>query len=125
MTYTIPVPVWDTRVHILLWPPDLRAQLATLGIVGRDADEMTEDCDDAIAWTTPRSEGVIVVKKAATGAALIGTLAHEAFHVVHSMLQERGVKLRDRDGNEAHAYLLGYLMEEMVKAGLDTAPQAP
>jgi len=125
VTYVIPIPVWYTKVHILLWPPDLRAQLAALGITGKDADEMIIDDNDAITWTTPRSEGVIVVKREQSGAALIGTLAHEVFHVVHSMLQERAVKLRDNDSNEAHAYLIGYLMEEIVKViPLDKPAQA-
>ncbi|KKN66087.1 hypothetical protein LCGC14_0475650 [marine sediment metagenome] len=44
----------------------------------------------------------------------ITCLAHEVFHVVHWIMKYKGIYLSD-DSNEAYAYLLEYLMEEIME----------
>lgn len=42
----------------------------------------------------------------------VSQLAHECFHVAHSILQDRGMKLSD-DSEEAYAYLIQFLFNKM------------
>ena len=44
----------------------------------------------------------------------IADLAHEVFHVVHWIMKYKGIYLSD-DSEEAYAYLLEYLMEEIME----------
>lgn len=124
MTHSIFIPIYDTKCHILLWPKDPVAELIKVGLSDSQAREMIADTCQAITWTNDASEGIVLLNKRVEGAVLWGTIAHELFHAVHSMLQERGLKLRDGDANEAHAYLLGWLLEEAFKTiALDKGAQ--
>ena len=44
----------------------------------------------------------------------LGTIAHECLHACNFILQSRGV-LADRHNDEPDAYLLGYLVDHVVK----------
>lgn len=44
-----------------------------------------------------------------------GTLQHEIFHAVTMFLQRRGFKLKQGYSDEAYAYLIGYITEEVYK----------
>jgi hypothetical protein len=114
VTHSITIPIWDSRLHILLWPNDLPAALTAVSLT-EGADEIIDEDCEAITQLNDISEPVIVIKKECEGATLTGLLAHEVFHAVQDLLDERGVKLSKKGNNEAHAYLIGWIMEEAVK----------
>ena len=45
---------------------------------------------------------------------LHNAIAHELFHVVHLLLEQKGFKLTD-ESQEAYSYLIGYLTEEIYR----------
>ncbi len=45
----------------------------------------------------------------------LGTIAHEVFHIVDYILQGIGMKHKLYTSDEAYAYLIGYLMEEITR----------
>ena len=50
---------------------------------------------------------------------LISTIAHEADHIVSFIFKRVGIKL-DLDNDEPHAYLLGYIVEQIYKIYINT-----
>lgn len=115
MTHSIHIPVWDTHCHVLLWPKNLRGALKRLKVPPKDIDDVEKEDCTAITFDNDKGEAVILVKHPMPRAELIGTLAHEAFHAADHLLADRDVFLRRGDHNEPHAYLIGYIVEEMAK----------
>jgi hypothetical protein len=117
MTSHLPlyIPVWDTHCHIILWPKDMRAALKRAKVSDTDIAEVIEESCRGITFTNVKDEAVIVIKEKMGRAELIGTIAHEAFHATDILLSERDVFLRRGDHNEAHAYLLGWIVEQAAK----------
>jgi hypothetical protein len=109
----IHVPVWDTYCHIFLYHKDLATALKKVKVAPDHITEIIEEQCCAITMETEDAAVVIVVKKKMDRAALIGTLAHESFHAAHMLLAQRDVVLRHKDNNEPHAYLLGFLVEQI------------
>lgn len=114
MIHSIKIPIWDTYLHILLWPSDLPAALTEVGLTEGAPEIIKEDCH-AITQLNDRSEPVITIKTECHGPALIGLLGHEIFHAAQDVLHARGVNFSQRGNNESHAYLIGWLMEEATK----------
>ncbi len=115
MTHSIYIPVWDTHCHIILWPKDLRGALKRIKVRPKDIEEVVKEDCAAITFDNERGDAVIVVKKRVSRPELVGTLAHESFHTVDCLLADRDVFLRRGDHNESHAYLIGFLMEQVYK----------
>lgn len=112
---TIRVPIWDTYLYILFHDNALKARLKRLSLRRKDIKRAVKGKYDAITFFTKIGESVIVFKKYTPYPETIGTLGHEVFHVAQDILEERGVYLRKHGFNEAHAYLVGYLMEEALR----------
>ncbi len=122
MTHSIFIPIWDCQLHLMLWPQDPRAALIAAHVKEDDIDEWLTDDDLAITELNGHGHPFILITEERKGSTLTGLLAHELFHVVQKMLAHRGVDLSNKTNNEAHAYLLGWLMEEVMKV-LDKGAQ--
>lgn len=58
---------------------------------------------------------VIAFSKREVAARDVGVIAHESFHCVRNALRRRGLSC-DGDGDEAHAYALGWLTNKIAVA---------
>ena len=57
----------------------------------------------------------IRIRKLPETAGEFGTLSHEVFHVVATLLEHIGMELKVLVSDEAYAYLIGYLTEQIYK----------
>jgi hypothetical protein len=65
----------------------------------------------------PRKEThVIAFSKREHQARDVGVIAHEAFHCVRNALRRRAITTDGGDGEEAHAYALGWLTNRITEA---------
>lgn len=112
---TIYIPVWDAHVYILEANDPIRKKLAKLGVKKEDIDDVMDGSSEADAICSDNGDGIIVLQEKLPPARKIATLAHEVFHITQCMLGVRGVKLSNETDNEAHAYLIGYIMEKVVE----------
>lgn len=62
-----------------------------------------------------RERHVIAFSKRSAASSDVGEIAHEAFHCVRNALRRRGLSC-DGDGDEAHAYALGWLTNRIAEA---------
>ncbi len=115
MKVTIPLDVWDSQCHVLLWPDDLAAELDKLDIEEEGKEFLMEQDYEGITTLNDRNEPVIVIRAVVERTELLGLLAHESFHAASMLLEVCGVKLSKKGNNEAHAYLIGYIVREVVK----------
>jgi len=111
---SIRIPIWDTYLYILPYAKGLKKRLKKLGVKPRQVRFAVKGRYDA---TTLAAEyaAVIVVQPHLGRRARVNALSHEVFHVAQDILADRGVYLRKNDTNESHAYLVGYLMGELIK----------
>ena len=115
-SFSVSVPVWDTQVDVLFRQPNLASRLEKLNVIEEDIKDALENDYEGITLRTKNSRAVVIVLEPIKDFPyLIGLLSHEMFHAAHHILHESGVSLRDRDANESHAYLIGYLTGEMAK----------
>lgn len=56
----------------------------------------------------------IFLKDTPCEAEYYATLAHEAYHAAHIILSFRGQLNQDQDGEEAHAYYIGWIIKEFI-----------
>lgn len=73
------------------------------------------DTTNARYYLLPSNQSVIRIKTVPNKYEQMGIIAHEVFHCVTSVLEELGMKLELYKSDEAYAYLLGYLCEEIFK----------
>lgn len=118
--FKIDIPVWDTVVHVLFKGPNLAARLKRLNVLNDDLEDALQNDYSGITCRTKDSRAVVIVLEPNDDLfELIGTLGHELFHAVHDIMYGSGVRFRETDANESHAYLFGYLIhkgaEKLIK----------
>lgn len=57
---------------------------------------------------------VVINTKDFTDTSILGTIAHEAFHITNFIFESLGIK-PDVNNDEAQAYLLSWIVEQVVK----------
>ena len=122
-TFGIFVPIYEAMV-IVSYNTSQDALIKAL-----KADEVCDEKDILVFELskeeyTPTPKGAITIEmgnvyiidisKHDNKFSLHNTITHELFHVVHMLLQQKGLKLTD-DSQEAYAYLIGYLTEEIYR----------
>lgn len=102
-----PIPIYKGKV-LLCCDQDEWASVAE----AYDSDPDSWGCKGlAIRHMSPE-EGRTYVMGVFDGT--IGTFTHELSHVVFHLLGDVGIPLEDGGGNEAFAYLIGFLMHEIL-----------
>lgn len=114
--YSIHIPIYDTFCHILIGEKNPTKTLKKLDVLPDHIESHLSDSYAAITFANEKGEPIILFAKSMDKAELVGTLAHEIFHAVHIILQDRDIRLRDRDSNETHCYLIGFIMERVYRA---------
>lgn len=112
---TIDIPIWNGTLYILFSNKNLRAQLKKLQFEDDEIEELLQETCEAITQTNRAEKTVIILNQQDDHYELIDTLTHEIFHATDEILALRDVKLRTNDANEAHAYLMGYLMAQAYR----------
>lgn len=74
-----------------------------------DAEGELDDTDEGAIYGMHKTYIVYFKKRPS-----ISTLAHEALHLTHSVLQDSGLRLSN-ESEEAYAYFLGWLTSELSK----------
>jgi hypothetical protein len=101
-----PIPVFGGKLLLCL----TREEWAAVAIM-YDSDPDTDGCKGlSIQYRTPE-EGRIYCIGIFDGA--VDTFVHELDHAVFHVLGDVGIPLEDGGANEAHTYLLGWLMKEV------------
>lgn len=72
---------------------------------------------DGFVFNTGSGNNVLWLQNAPKSEVDVNTLSHEAFHAAYDILKRVGVPLGD-DSEEAYAYLIGYIVEQVVKIAL-------
>jgi hypothetical protein len=85
-----------------------RADIAALGT--------TEIRSAQYFFFPERETHVIAFSKREVAARDVGVIAHESFHCVRNALRRRGITTDGGDGEEAHAYALGWLTNKITDA---------
>ncbi len=72
---------------------------------------------DSLGLTTFVGKGVVIFVDAYQSTpSFFNTMAHEAFHGADMIMISAGVNMVEHSGNEAHAYLVGYITELIYTA---------
>jgi len=109
------IPVWDTKLCVLFHSDKTKSILKKLKFSSEEINEIVTTHCDGLTYTGNQNTIIILINRYTSRANLIGTLSHEAFHATQNILQDRDVKFKNSDGNEPHAYLLGFIMEQIAK----------
>lgn len=111
--FKIDIPVWDTVVHVLFKGSNLAARLKRLKVQEDDLEDALQNDYDGITLRTTDSRAMVIVLEPNDNPfELIGILGHELFHATHDIMHGSGVRFRETDANESHAYLFGYLIHK-------------
>jgi hypothetical protein len=101
-----PIPVFGGKLLLCL----SREEWAGVAMM-YDSDPDTDGCKGlSIQYRTPE-DGRIYAIGIFDGA--VDTLVHELDHAVFHILGDVGIPVEDGAANEAHAYILGWLMKEV------------
>lgn len=113
--HSVFIPIYDTHCHVILNEKHVAKTLKRLHVAPDDIETYINDSYSAITFVNEKDEPIILFKKPMGRAETVGTIAHELFHAAHIILKDRGVRLRDKDDNESHCYLIGFLMEKVYE----------
>jgi len=103
------VPIYGVKVRVYEGDPGRISK--ELNFVFEPGHETEIDtCDGAVFDHGNGTYTFIVVEKATIGR----VISHEVYHLTTQILSYVGVR-QTPEGNEAHAYLLGFLMDKILK----------
>jgi len=111
MTSIIDIPIFGTEIHVSIAKTALDAvkqnkKLKHIKSYYKDWD----NTNGGFIFDPERNiYGIILAEDACTG-----TIAHESFHATMYLLQMFGITMSD-ESEEAFAYMIGYLTNEVLK----------
>ncbi len=123
INFIIPLVVYPFDVMISVGQSDVQLGHSMdkygLGEVLKDCDielvRYTSDQNEGRAVIFPTNQSLLRIRKLPETAHEYATLAHEIFHIVTFILDRIGMKFVLLESDEAYAYLVGYLTEEIYK----------